>query len=91
MEPTLHADDLLLVWWGARARPGDLVVFEHPDHHGLLTVKRVSAPDPADGSRWWMERDNPAMGTDSWDFGSIGTDEVLARVLTRLPTRRHTE
>lgn len=91
MVPTLQPDDLLLVWWAARVRPGDLVVFGHPHHPGLLTVKRATATDPGDGTRWWVERDNPHAGSDSWLFGSIAEADILARVITRLPTRRHRE
>ena len=91
MEPTLRADDLLLVWWGARVRPGDLVVFEHPLRPGLLTVKRAVSSDPVDSARWWVERDNPATGSDSWRFGSIAAGDILARVLLRLPPGRHKE
>ena len=91
MEPTLRAGDLLLVWWGAGVRPGHLVVFEHPAHPGLLTVKRVTGPDPADSGRWWVERDHAMAGTDSWVFGSLGADDILARVVTRLPSSRHKE
>ncbi len=41
----------------------------------------------ADG--WWVERDNPAEGVDSWLVGPIGADDVLATVLLRLwPLRR---
>lgn len=88
MEPTLRAGDLLLIWWGATAQQGDLVVFPHPDHPDVLTVKRIAYPDPEDPTRWWVERDNPAIGSDSWSFGSVSRNDILARVLTPLPTRR---
>lgn len=88
MEPTLTPGALVLVWWGRRVRVDDLIVFAHPHHEGLLTIKRVTGADPHDPQRWWVERDNPAMGTDSWSFGSIPADRVLARVLLRLPTLR---
>lgn len=84
MEPTLHHADLLLVWWGGRAAPGRIVVFEHP-LEGVLTVKRVVRADPDDPQRWWVERDNPRLGSDSWSFGSIADADIRARVLTRLP------
>lgn len=84
MEPTLRDRDLALVWWGGSAAPGRLVVFTHPVE-GVLTVKRVARPDPDDPSRWWVERDNAHVGSDSWSFGSIAGDAVLGRVLTRLP------
>lgn len=86
MEPTLRHGDLVLVWWGAGAAPGQMVVFAHPAE-GVLTVKRVAHPDPADPRRWWVERDNPRRGSDSWSFGSVPRGEVLGRVLARLPRR----
>lgn len=88
MEPTLRDRDLVLVWWGRPASAGRLVVFRHPTREGLLAVKRAAYPDPADGRRWWVERDNPASGSDSWTFGSVAESDILARVLTRLPRPR---
>lgn len=84
MEPTLRHGDLLLVWWGGRAAPGRMVVFRHPID-GVLTVKRVARADPDDPRRWWVERDNPQRGSDSWSFGSIAEGDILGRVLTLLP------
>lgn len=85
MEPTLLAGDVVLVWWGARARPGTLVVFEHPHRPGLAVVKRAAHRDPDDLARWWVERDNVAGGSDSWTLGSIADADILGRVVTRLP------
>ncbi|KAB7746606.1 peptidase S24 [Nostocoides sp. F2B08] len=85
MEPTLRADDVVLVWWGACARPDALVVFEHPERQGLLLVKRAVHRDPEDTARWWVERDNVAGGSDSWTLGSIADSDILGRVVTRLP------
>lgn len=84
MEPTLRPGDLVLVWWGGRGAPGRMVVFTHPTE-GVLTVKRVAHADPADPRRWWVQRDNPCVGSDSWSFGSVATGDVLGRVLARLP------
>jgi phage repressor protein C with HTH and peptisase S24 domain len=85
MEPTLTAGDVVLVWWGAGARPGSLVVFAHPGHTGLLVVKRAAHRDPDDLRRWWVERDNVAGGSDSWSLGSIADTDILGRVVARLP------
>lgn len=85
MEPTLRAGDVVLVWWGGRARPGALVVFAHPSRPDLLVVKRAARRDPDDVGRWWVERDNVAGGSDSWTLGSIADADILGRVLTRLP------
>ena len=84
MEPTLLDGDHLLVFWGGSIRPGDLVVVRWPDRP--LAVKRATHRE--DGG-WWVERDNPAEGVDSWSAGPVADAHVLGRVLVRLwPLRR---
>ena len=82
MEPTLRAGDRLVVAHGLRPRRGGLAVVRLPD--GVLAVKRATSHGP-DG--WWVERDNPAEGVDSWRVGAIPDHDVVARVLLRLPRR----
>ena len=84
MEPTLYEGDRLLIRYGARPRPGRLAVVRLPDRP--IAVKRlVGRLD--DG--WWVERDNPAMGVDSAQVGTISDEDVMACVLLRLwPVRR---
>ena len=91
MEPTLRPGDVVLVWWGGRARAGRLVVFHHPDRPGLLVVKRAARTDPDDPGRWWVERDNAAGGSDSWTLGSIADRDILGRIVARLPRPRTRE
>src|SRR5690554_1663099 len=84
MLPTLADGDRLLVRWGARPRPGGLVVVRlpaGPDGPRPLAIKR--ATHRADDG-WWVERDNPAEGVDSWQVGAIAGSDVLAVVLIRL-------
>ena len=70
MEPTLRDGDLLLVRVGRESvLPGSLVVLALPGRHGLA-VKRAVRLEP-DG--WWVERDNPREGVDSWVVGAIPT------------------
>lgn len=88
MEPTLRDGDVVLVWWGGRPATDRLCVFPHPGHDGVLAVKRLTGRDPVDERRWWVERDNPRAGTDSWSFGSLAQGDILAMVLTRLPRPR---
>lgn len=88
MEPTLRDRDVVLVWWGGRAAPRRLVLFRHPTHRDVLAVKRVAYPDPDDRRRWWVERDNRAVGSDSWSFGSVDDADILGRVVARLPRLR---
>ena len=80
MLPTLRQGDLLLVRAGARPRPGAIAVVRLPGGRPL-SVKRLSRRGP-DG--WWVERDNPAEGVDSWSVGALPDDDVLAVVLARL-------
>jgi Peptidase S24-like len=82
MEPTLHDGDLLLVLWGARPRPARLAVVELPGGRPL-SVKRLASRQ--DGG-WWVERDNPAEGVDSWVVGVLPPTAVRALVLARLPS-----
>ena len=94
MEPTLREGDLLLVLWGARPKVGGLAIVELPrDEDGAprpISVKRVTGTDPEDPKRWWVERDNPRAGVDSWLVGSLSDEAILARVLLRIPCRRAT-
>ena len=85
MEPTLRDGDLLLVRVGAPIATGALVVGRLPGREGLA-VKRVVRLD-ADG--WWVERDNPREGVDSWSVGALPDADIVARVTARLwPMRR---
>jgi len=96
LQPTLVEGDRLLGRHGARPRPGRLVVVRLPARAGaaggrpgtprVLAVKRATRHGP-DG--WWVERDNPREGVDSWQVGAVPDDDVLAVVLLRLwPPRR---
>ncbi len=88
MEPTLREGDILLVGWGMPVRPGRLAVVRLPDgaqRERGLAVKRVTGRDPADPTRWWVERDNPGEGVDSWLVGGIPQADVRAVVLARMP------
>lgn len=92
MAPTIKEGDFVLVLWGARPRVGKMAIVQlPPDEQGAArpkAVKRVTGKDPADPSRWWVERDNPRAGVDSWLVGSLADDAMLARVLLRIPCRR---
>jgi nickel-type superoxide dismutase maturation protease len=84
MLPTLHDGDVLLVRNGARVRAGRLVIVRLPDD--VVAVKRATHRVP---EGWWVERDNPAVGVDSWQVGAVAEAEVLGLVLARIwPWRR---
>jgi hypothetical protein len=85
MEPTLRDGDRLVVVPGGRPRPGRVAVVRLPGGRPL-SVKRLGFP-AEDG--WWVERDNPAEGVDSWQAGAVPPADVLGTVLLRLwPLRR---
>ncbi|HET6561237.1 MAG TPA: S24/S26 family peptidase [Marmoricola sp.] len=82
MEPTLYDGDRLLMLHGSSPRSGRLAVVRLPG--GVVAVKRAVRRE-ADG--WWVERDNPRAGVDSWAVGAVSDEDVLGRVLLRLPRR----
>ncbi len=91
MVPTLYHGDLLLVRYGARVGPGDVVVLRHPFQQDLLVVKRIA--ERREGG-WWVLGDNVYAGGDSTDYGVVPDELVLGRVRFRYrplrPGRRST-
>ncbi|MFJ3302966.1 nickel-type superoxide dismutase maturation protease [Streptomyces sp. NPDC086549] len=85
MVPTLQHGDLLVVQYGARVRPGDVVVLRHPFQQDLLVVKR--AAERREGG-WWVLGDNAYAGGDSTDYGTVPEDLILGRVRFRFRPRR---
>lgn len=86
MLPTLRPGDQLLLFYGGRVRPGDVVVLRHPFQHDLLIVKRVRGRRRAG---WWVVGDNPRVVNDSREFGAVPAELVVARAVLRLrPPRR---
>jgi hypothetical protein len=79
MEPTLNDGDRLVVRYGARPVTGRLAVVRLPGGRPLSIKRLAFAHD--DG--WWVERDNPREGTDSWQVGAIPASDVVAVVLWR--------
>ena len=81
MAPTLVDGDRLLVRRGpAGARPGALVVVRLPGNRPVA-VKRLLRQEPGG---WWVERDNPAEGVDSWQLGAVPEGDLLGVVALRL-------
>ncbi|TNM47192.1 nickel-type superoxide dismutase maturation protease [Nocardioides albidus] len=79
MRPTLRPRDRLLVVYGARVRPGRIVVARFAD--GTLVVKRVAERR---GSGWWLRGDNPHEGVDSRHRGPVPDTEVAGVVRARV-------
>jgi len=85
MQPTLSDGDVLVVRVGAVPQVGSLVVVRLPRRPGVA-VKRATKRE-AEG--WWVERDNPDEGVDSWAVGAVPDADVVAQVVARLwPLRR---
>jgi len=85
MEPALRDGDRLVVVPGGRPRAGSVAVVRLPGGRPL-SVKRLAFP-AEDG--WWVERDNPAEGVDSWLDGAIPEQDVVAIAWLRYwPPRR---
>jgi hypothetical protein len=80
--------DLVVVRWGGVPRPGRLVAVDLPDGPAgprPMAVKRLTGPDPQDPERWWVARDNPAEGVDSWTVGGLAPEAIRGIVVFRLP------
>lgn len=80
MVPTLRHGDRLLVHYGARVRPGDVIVLRHPFQQDLLVVKR--AAERREGG-WWVLGDNAFAGGDSTDYGTVPDELILGRARLR--------
>ncbi|GGM11061.1 S26 family signal peptidase [Streptomyces fumigatiscleroticus] len=85
MVPTLYHGDRLVVQYGARVKPGDVVVLRHPFQQDLLVVKR--AAERREGG-WWVLGDNAWAGGDSTDYGTVPEELVLGTVRFRYRPRR---
>jgi phage repressor protein C with HTH and peptisase S24 domain len=80
MQPTLSDGDRLLVRYGRAPRPGEVVVVRLPDREGVSIKRALRRADEG----WWVERDNPREGVDSWLVGAIPGDDVLAVAVGRV-------
>ena len=79
MVPTLRHADVLLVRYGARVRPGDVVLARFHDLPDRYVVKRAVRPE---AGGWWLASDNAAAGGDSRVHGVA---DVVARVVLYWP------
>ncbi len=86
MLPTLMAGDLVLVdntaYRHDRPAPGDVVVARHPYQKDLIIIKRVTAVTPE--GRVTVHSDNPRVGSDSRQFGTLAPARLIGRVTARL-------
>ncbi len=84
MQPTLRDGDRLLVRGGTGASRsagvGRIVVVRLPGGRPL-SVKRLVHREP---EGWWVERDNPAEGVDSWHVGAVPETDLLGVAVARI-------
>ena len=78
MSPTLADGDVVLVTFGARPRPGAVLLVRWAARPGQLSVKRAVR---AEGTLWRVRGDNPFGSTDS---RQLGPAVVLGVVRCRL-------
>jgi phage repressor protein C with HTH and peptisase S24 domain len=81
MAPTLRDGDVLLVRRGAATAAAGRIAIVRLGGERPTAVKRLAGRQ--DGG-WWVERDNPAEGVDSWLLGAVPPDDVLGVVLARV-------
>jgi phage repressor protein C with HTH and peptisase S24 domain len=85
MVPTLRDGDTVIVRYGARVRPGDVVLARFRSMSELLVLKR--AVRQMDGG-WWLASDNKFAGGDSFTHGIADVQgKVMVRFVRWLPRR----
>jgi hypothetical protein len=84
MCPRLAPGDRLLVRYGARVRPGAVVLARFAD--GTLAVKRAieRRATRTGAPAWWLLSDNPGAGVDSRHRGPVADPDVIAVALLRV-------
>jgi nickel-type superoxide dismutase maturation protease len=84
MLPTLMPNDIVLIDTNAynTATPhiGEVVLVKHP-YKDLLIIKRVADITPE--GRLELRSDNPQVGSDSRQFGTIGMQQIIGHVTCR--------
>lgn len=91
MEPSLHPGDCVLGIRRRQIRPGDVVVFDHPQEPGFEMVKRVVAGpgQRVEGitlgpAEFWVRGDNRTAGSvDGCALGPIPLERLQAHLFCR--------
>jgi len=99
MEPSIHSGDLVIIQRFSKMfndiDKGDVVVAKSPAEYKRFILKRVKATDGQTVRRGikyqrvpkgfvWLEGDNQANSTDSWDFGPVPKGLIHGRVVCRI-------
>ena len=75
MLPNLKPGKIVIGWNYGKPKVGEIIIFRH---NGLEKIKRVGN---IDHDKFFVFGDSPNDSTDSRQFGSIDTDQILARVV----------
>ncbi|WP_346841337.1 signal peptidase I [Metapseudomonas otitidis] len=89
MSPTLYPGDIVIAdkWQDpARLKEGDIVIFDHPEMHGINVIKRVA--ELASGSVYVLG-DNKNNSLDSRTLGSIPLSAIQAKAITVISEKDH--
>ena len=79
MEPALRDGDMLLIRYGGRVRPADVVVVALPGGRPVAVKRAVHRSDAG----WWVEGDGGPASTDSRRLGPVPPAAVLGRAVLR--------
>lgn len=75
MLPTYRLGQVVVIRRVADVNVGDVVMFRHND---LEKIKRVARAEPG---RLYLLGDNPQASTDSRNFGWVGTENLIGKVV----------
>ena len=85
MQPTLLSGDIVLVdtraYLVSMPSVGDIVLARHPYQRDVSIIKRVADITPE--RRLVLHSDNPHVGSDSRQFGTISQQRLVGRVTCR--------
>lgn len=84
MQPTLVSGDVVLICRWLKGQTGDLVVAKK---NAVTLVKRVREKR---GQEYFLVGDRPLKSTDSNDFGTVKSSQILGKVTVRIPRGHRT-
>jgi phage repressor protein C with HTH and peptisase S24 domain len=75
MAPTFRPGQVVVIRRTSHVSVGDIVMFRHD---GIEKIKRVAR---AETGRLYLLGDNPQASTDSRNFGWVGTENLIGRIV----------
>lgn len=82
MQPTLSANDVVLIDPTSSIVVGDIVLAQHPYKSSVKVLKRVEKID--ENGRCSLIGDNPGESTDSRTFGTVSIEYVYGKAVCRM-------